>query len=81
MADEQASEPMNLKWSAPKDPLEIEATLKQITPLPKVFEKLYNEWYVRYRQENPQIEIIKAQKEEKKAIRDIEHEIKCKYTR
>lgn len=72
MADEQASEPMNLKWSAPKDPLEIEATLKQITPLPKVFEKLYNEWYVRYRQENPQIEIIKAQKEEKKAIRDIE---------
>jgi len=72
MADEQASEPMNLKWSAPKDPLEIEATLKQITPLPKVFEKMYNEWYVRYRQENPQIEIIKAQKEEKKAIRAIE---------
>lgn len=68
---DEAEEAMFVKWEPPKDPIEIEANIKQLVPLPAHFEKFYNIWYRQYREQNPYIDYVEAKKQNKKAIRDI----------
>ena len=53
MAADEAKEPTNVKWEPPPDPMEIEAKVKELVPVPAVFEMLYDRWYRQYEQKNP----------------------------
>lgn len=53
----------NVKYRPRMDPLEHEATLDEMIPLESVSEEQWNQWYLRYRDQNEFIQSIKAQKD------------------
>ncbi len=61
--DQGDSERDNIKYKPPADPLELEAQLKEMIPLPHVSKRQWDEWYNRYVEENSTVKFIKAQKE------------------
>lgn len=71
MSAQEAQEPTNVKWEPPPDPMEIEQKVKDLVPVPAVFEKLYDQWYRQYEQKNPAVQMIRAKRDEKRAVRDI----------
>lgn len=61
--DQGDSDRDNIKYKPPADPLELEAQLKEMIPLPHVSKRQWDEWYNRYVDENSTVKFIKAQKE------------------
>lgn len=61
--DQGDSERDNIKYKPPADPLELEAQLKEMIPLPHVSKRQWDEWYTRYVESNKTAQFLKAQKD------------------